>query len=216
MPRPSTQIAQRQRLLNAAKTVAVREGATGTTLRAIAAEAEMEPSAALYYFPNLNALIRDLQSATASEFISRLEAAMAKPHGSASAKLAALIYTGVTGGLDDDLSIVLYEFWSMSIRDPEMKVVEDSLTEKQESLYLAVIEEGLATGEFRTIIPAQELAHLLLGIEDGLVMTILSRTVDALDTVRQIALIAEAVLNCKLPTEDYLAGEFCPRSSAKI
>lgn len=169
----------------------------------------MEPSAALYYFPNLNALIRDLQSAAAVEFVNRLVTAMALPHDSASAKLATLIHTGVTGGLADGLSIVLYEFWSMSIRDPEMKLVEDGLTEKQEELYRQVIEEGIASGEFRPTIPAVELAHLLLGVEDGLVMSVLSKTNDAADTVRQIALIAEAVLNCSIPAEERLATGLC-------
>ena len=53
MPRPNRKAERRLAILDAARHVAVREGAEGTTRRAFATAAGMEPSAVLYYFSGL-------------------------------------------------------------------------------------------------------------------------------------------------------------------
>src|ERR1700712_1108089 len=122
MPRPNQQAARRQQLIDAARCVAVREGVSGTTLRAIATEAGMEPNAVLYYFDSLSALIRELVKTVTAEFIDRIDADVAEQQPSPPAMLAAAIRAGLTGGLDNDRSTILYEFWSTSLRDPEMSM----------------------------------------------------------------------------------------------
>src|SRR5687768_8223627 len=69
MPRPSRKAERRLAILDAARLVAVREGAEGTTLRAIATGAAMEPSAVLYYFSGLNEIVRELVYAASDRFI---------------------------------------------------------------------------------------------------------------------------------------------------
>ncbi|WP_284981609.1 TetR/AcrR family transcriptional regulator [Arthrobacter sp. efr-133-TYG-118] len=199
MPRPNTQALRRERLIHAARLVAVRDGAAGTTLRAIAAEAKMEPNAALYYFDSLSALVREVVGVVTEEFIAQLGAAVDEHAPSAPAMLSAAIQAGITGGLDNDLSTILYEFWSTSLRDPEMSVIERSLTDKQISIYQGILDAGVGAGDFDVKMPTADVARLLLGLEDGLVMGILAGSIDRARILAAVRGAAESLVSCTLP-----------------
>lgn len=203
MPRPNTQALQRERLIKAARLVAVRDGSAGTTLRAIAAEAKMEPTAALYYFDSLSALIREVVRVVTGEFIARIETAVDEQAPSAPAMLSAAVQAGVTGGLDNDLSTILYEFWSMSLRDPEMSVIERLLTDKQISIYQGVLDMGVNAGDFDVKMPTADVARVLLGMEDGLVMGILAGSIDRIRILAAVRGAAESLVSCPLPALDH-------------
>ncbi|ALE04876.1 hypothetical protein AL755_04120 [Arthrobacter sp. ERGS1:01] len=202
MSRPNTQALQRERLINAARLVAARDGSAGTTLRAIATEAQMEPNAALYYFEGLSALVREVVRVVTGEFIAQLDAAVDKQAPSAPAMLSAAIQAGITGGLDNDLSTILYEFWSTSLRDPEMSAIERFLTDKQISIYQGILDAGVEAGDFDITMPTSDVARLLLGMEDGLVMGILTGSVDRVRILAAVCGAAESLVSCPLPALD--------------
>ncbi|MHA7268651.1 TetR/AcrR family transcriptional regulator [Arthrobacter sp. HLT1-20] len=202
MARPNTQALQRERLIHAARMVAVRDGAAGTTLRAIAAEAKMEPNAALYYFDSLSALVREVVRVVTDEFIDQLGAAVDEQAPSAPAMLTAAIQAGITGGLDNDLSTILYEFWSTSLRDSEMSAIERVLTDKQVSIYKGILDAGVEAGDFAINMPTPDLARILLGLEDGLVMGILAGSIDRVRILAAVRGAAESLVSCTLPALD--------------
>src|SRR6478752_1876889 len=109
MPRPNRKAERRLAILEAARHVAVREGAEGTTLRAIATAAQMEPSAVLYYFTGLNDIVRELVYAASDRFIDTITRAVEEVESPAE-RLSAAIEAGSTGGLEGDESRILYEF----------------------------------------------------------------------------------------------------------
>jgi TetR/AcrR family transcriptional regulator, cholesterol catabolism regulator len=207
MGRTNQQAHRRELLIAAARRVAVRDGATGTTLRAIAAEANMEPNAVLYYFDTLGELVRELVRVVSAEFIAQVESAVAN-ETSSQARLAAAIRAGLTGGLDNDLSTILYEYWSMSLRDPEMKVVEAMLVDRQTAIYEEIVNAGIATGDFRVELPTSEIARLLLALEDGLAMGILSGSNDRSRTLSSVLHTAEALVGQRLSANSQLGAGF--------
>ena len=79
MPRPNRKAERRLAILDAARHVAVREGAEGTTLRAVATAAGMEPSAVLYYFSGLNEIVRELVYAASDRFIETITRRSPRP-----------------------------------------------------------------------------------------------------------------------------------------
>lgn len=159
----------------------------------------MEPNAALYYFDSLSALIREVVGVVTEEFIAQLVAAVDEQAPSAAAMLSAAIQAGITGGLDNDLSTILYEFWSTSLRDPEMSVIERALTDKQISVYQGILDAGVGAGDFVIKMPTGDVARLLLGLEDGLVMGILTGSIDRERILAAVRGAAEALVSCTLP-----------------
>src|SRR5215203_1479539 len=101
MARPNRQAERRASIIDAARRVAVREGAGGTTLRAVATEAGMESSAVLYYYASLGEIVRDLVFAATDRFVTTIRSAV-DAESTPAARLRAAITAGATGGLDGD------------------------------------------------------------------------------------------------------------------
>ena len=198
MPRPNRRAERRLAILEAARDVAVHEGAEGTTLRAIATAAGMEPSAVLYYFDGLDDLIRELVYAASDRFIETIQAAVADANTPA-ARLVAAIEAGSTGGLAGDESRILYEFWSLGLRDPLLNDADHALDRRQVAIYGEILDEGVAAGVFRPRLDIEGVAWALVALEDGLVMDILAGTKTREDVTALIRSVAESMLDARLP-----------------
>jgi AcrR family transcriptional regulator len=197
MPRPSRKAERRLAILDAARNVAVHEGAEGTTLRAIATAAGMEPSAVLYYFGGLNEIVRELVYAASDRFIETITQAVADA-GTPSERLEAAIEAGSTGGLEGDESRILYEFWSAGLRDASLNDADHALDRRQVDIYLEILDEGVAADVFRPRMAVSEIAWALVALEDGLVMDILAGTKTHDEVTALIRSVAEAMLDVSL------------------
>lgn len=200
MGRPNRQTERRAEILAAAKSVAVRDGAAGTTLRAIAAQAGMEPPAVLYYFGGLAEIFRELVFASSDAFIERIEAAVDRAE-TPEARLRAAIIAGTTGGLDSNDSRILYEFWPTGLRDPGMNDADRVLDQREVAIYGRIIRDGIASGAFRPLLDADALAWTLVALEDGLVMDILTGAKARQEVIGLICSVAEQLVGAKLEHE---------------
>ncbi|MET0860049.1 MAG: TetR family transcriptional regulator C-terminal domain-containing protein [Microbacterium sp.] len=198
MPRPNRRAERRLAILEAARGVAVQHGAEGTTLRAIAVAAGMEPSAVLYYFDGLGELIRELVFAASDRFIETIQAAVAESDDPA-ARLVAAIEAGSTGGLTGDESRILYEFWSYGLRDPSLNDADHALDRRQVAIYLDILTAGVAASVFHPRLELDDVAWALVALEDGLVMDILAGTKPRDEVTALIRSVAEAMLAVRLP-----------------
>lgn len=194
MPRPNRRAERRLAILDAAREVAVREGAAGTTLRAIAAAAGMESSSVFYYFGGLNEIVRELVFATSDRFIATITAAVAAAT-TPTERLHAAIEAGSTGGLEGDDSRILYEFWAAGLRDESMNDADHALDRRQVEIYRGIMSDGIAAGDFRPRIAVDEIAWSLVALEDGLVMDILAGTKTRDEVTTLIRSVAEALLD---------------------
>ncbi|SFR68376.1 transcriptional regulator, TetR family [Agromyces sp. CF514] len=197
MPRPNRRAERRLAILEAARDVAVREGAEGTTLRAIATACGMEPSAVLYYFDGLGDLVRELVYAASDRFIETIRSAVAGASDPVD-RLVAAIEAGSTGGLAGDESRILYEFWSLGLRDPLLNDADHALDRRQVEIYREIIDEGVGTGAFRPRLDVDRVAWALVALEDGLVMDILAGTKTRDEVTALIRSVASAMLDADL------------------
>lgn len=197
MPRPSRRAERRLAILEAARDVAVQHGAEGTTLRAVATAAGMEPSAVLYYFDGLGELIRELVFAANDRFLEVIRATVDAASDPAS-RLIAAIEAGSTGGLEGDESRILYEFWSLGLRDPSLNDADHALDRRQVAIYREILDDGVADGTFRPRLDPDAVAWALVALEDGLVMDILAGTKTRDEVTELIRAVAEAMLDVSL------------------
>jgi TetR/AcrR family transcriptional regulator, cholesterol catabolism regulator len=197
MPRPNRKAERRLAILDAARDVAVREGAAGTTLRAIATAAGMESSSVFYYFGGLNEIVRELVYAASDRFIAAITEAVAGATTPAE-RLAAAIEAGSTGGLEGDESRILYEFWATGLRDESLNDADHALDRRQVEIYRGILDDGIEAGVFRPRIPVDEVAWSLVALEDGLVMDILAGTKTRDEVTALIRSVAEALLDVSL------------------
>jgi TetR/AcrR family transcriptional regulator, cholesterol catabolism regulator len=197
MPRPNRRAERRLAILEAARDVAVREGSAGTTLRAIATAADMEPSAVLYYFDGLGEIVEELVFSASDRFIETITAAVDAADSPVERMLAA-IRAGSTGGIAGDESRILYEFWAAGIRDERLNDADHALDRRQAAIYRAIIDDGVAAGAFEPRLDHDEAAVALVALEDGLVMDILAGTKSSDEVVTLIVSVAEAILGARL------------------
>ena len=197
MPRPNRRAERRLDILEAARGVAVREGAAGTTLRAIATAAGMEPTAVLYYFDGLGEIVEELVFSASDRFIATITNAVAAATSPVDRMLAA-IRAGATGGIAGDESRILYEFWAVGIRDERLNDADHALDRRQAKIYRAIIDDGAANGMFEPRVTHDEAATALVALEDGLVMDILAGTKSSDEVVALLVAVAESMLGVDL------------------
>ena len=190
---------RRREIIGAAQAVAARDGAEGATLRAIAAEAGMAANAVLYYFGSHAEIIAAAVHASSLRFLERLAEAVDSGM-SPTARLAAVISAGTTGGLDDDVSRILYEYWPHSLRDAQLRRIQEELTGAQERVYREIIDAGTRAGEFSPVLDPDKIARTLVAQEDGLVMDVLAGTASSDYVLDLIGSLAAALLNIKPET----------------
>jgi DNA-binding transcriptional regulator YbjK len=105
---------RRQRLLAATIRLVARAGVAGVTQRAVAAEAELPPSAVLYYFSTVDELLVATLTAVNDHYLRTFDGLPADRPGVLGA-LADLITA------DRDRVLAEYELWLLAARRPELR-----------------------------------------------------------------------------------------------
>jgi AcrR family transcriptional regulator len=165
--RRKDQAARKEQLARAARRVLLERGAVGVRVKDIAAEAGLAPSSVLYYYPNLDDLLLEVSREAMHRYAERrAEAVRALEDPSAQLRLA--IHLGVPTGPDDSDSRLLYELDAFTGSSAAFGVLTSAYFDRQVTLYEAVLDGGVAGGDFELSRPATQIARGLVALEDGL------------------------------------------------
>jgi hypothetical protein len=96
-------------------------------------------------------------------------------------------------------SQLLCELLPLTFRDSKAAQAHARFNDQQVALYRAILDQGVASGEFTLTLPAQVLARLLLALEDGYVSEILSGNIEPEEVRRHIVSLARAATEVSAP-----------------
>ena len=199
MSRPAAQAERRLTLISAAETMIARHGLAGVTLRAVANEAGMSSSAALYYYPGLKELLDDVQKQAVERFCTLRAMAIAQIADPRD-RLKAMIRTGVPEDPSDRLCRLLMELGAYARSDAAYAARHITLFERQVAIYIGILEAGAITGTFKLSDASDTLARSLVVLEDGLGLHLLN-VVPAVDYSTALGILtayAETATGCRL------------------
>ncbi|WP_189021256.1 TetR/AcrR family transcriptional regulator [Paenarthrobacter histidinolovorans] len=160
-------------LIGAAGRVVSEKGLGGVRIRDIAAEAGVSPAAVLYHYPETDALMLDVHRAAVDEYV---EARRAEQQRSFDPRhrLVSAVIAGVPPYTDPGVIKQLYEMHGLARRSSEHAELMSSLWRREHSQYVQVIEDGIRLGYFAPTRKPAEVARMLLSMEDGLVLHLVS------------------------------------------
>lgn len=160
-------------LIGAAGRVVSEKGLGGVRIRDIAAEAGVSPAAVLYHYPETDDLMLDVHRAAVDEYV---EARRAEQQQSFDPRhrLVSAVIAGVPPYTDPRIIKQLYEMHGLARRSPEHAELMSSLWQREHAQYVQVIEDGISRGYFAPTRKPAEVARMLLSMEDGLVLHLVS------------------------------------------
>lgn len=166
MARPSRAKERRAELVSAARRAVAERGMLDLRLRDVADRAGMSPGSVLYYFPTLIDLLKEVQREAVERFCADRESAV-RAEPDPRRRLVAMIRSGLPGGPDDELCVLLYELGTIARRDPVYAAQHIRLYERQAGIYAGILEAGAATGVFALTRAAADIGRNLVALEDG-------------------------------------------------
>ncbi len=189
-PRPSLTESRRQDILAAASAAIAERGLCETRIADIADNIGASPALILYYFPSKAALLTEALVYQDRLFHESVKGALENA-SSAVEKFAILIDASCprpsrSGGATDGWTL-WPAAWEMSRHDPSLASARARLDEAWRAQIAAIVDEGIASGEFRPLNSA-EFAIQLAAMLDGLAIEVMlgDPTVDA-DRMRDLA-----------------------------
>lgn len=199
MARRKDQDARRAQLAEAAERALLARGLEGLRLRDVAEEAGMTPAAVLYYYSDLDQLMRETFQQAIDRFCRERETT-AETFDDARDRMHSCIAAGVATGPDDRLPRLLFEYWPRSLRDPRAAALDSTLTERQIAVYYGILVLGQAQGHFRLTVPARTVAACLVAMEDGFQMEVLAGRRTRREVVAALYTYVHAATGCDLTT----------------
>ncbi|MDQ0893602.1 TetR/AcrR family transcriptional regulator [Agromyces ramosus] len=163
-------------IADAASSLALEQGLTAVTLRAIAARIDVAPALVAHYEPNMDSLVATTFARIVASEIEEVDDLLAELP-TPTARMAALIDT-LLDGTRDDVTVVWVEAWGLGRRNDALAASVREQMDAWQAIVQGVVEEGIASGEFETP-DAATVAWQLLGMIDGLNAQALVRWGDA-------------------------------------
>jgi AcrR family transcriptional regulator len=157
---------RRRRILTATVDVLRERGFAGTRVTDIADSAGTSSGLVLYHFKSLEGALAEALTTLEDDFYAALEAEL---DGSVSAgdRLRRMAELGAgSGPAVGDWGLWL-EIWVRALRSPAARATREQLDRRWRGLIREVVDEGLASGEFRTDDPEDTTARLA-SLMDGL------------------------------------------------
>ena len=189
-PRPSLTESRRQDILAAASAAIAERGLCETRIADIADNVGASPALILYYFPSKAALLTEALVYQDRLFAESVREALEGAR-TAVEKFAILIETSCprpsrSSGTTDGWKL-WPAAWEMSRHDPSLASARASLDEAWRAQIAAIVDEGIASGEFRHVNSA-DFAIQFAAMLDGLAIEVMlgDPTVDA-DRMRDLA-----------------------------
>ncbi|WP_353814774.1 TetR/AcrR family transcriptional regulator [Agromyces sp. SYSU T00266] len=163
-------------IAEAARLLALEQGLTAVTLRAIAARAGVTPALVAHYQPSMDALVADTFATIVAAEVDEVAEFLAARPGPRE-RVGALLDT-LLDGTRDDVTVVWVEAWAMGRRNEALAASVREQMDAWQVVVQGVIEDGVANAGFRTD-DAGAAAWQLLGMIDGLNAQALVRWGDA-------------------------------------
>jgi len=154
---------RRDEIARAAVALALEEGLSAVTLRAVAARAGATPALVAHYVPAMDELVADTFTAIVDAELDEL--AELSSSGSAIVRLATLLRT-VLDGTRDDVTLVWVEAWALGRRSETLASAVRGAMDRWQAMLGPLIERGVAEGAFR-VDDVAGAAWQLLGMIDG-------------------------------------------------
>ncbi|MFJ4172085.1 TetR/AcrR family transcriptional regulator [Paenarthrobacter sp. NPDC089714] len=187
----------RTSLIGAAGRIVSEKGIGGVRIREIAAEAGVSPAAVLYHYPETDDLMLDVHRAAVDEYV---EARRAEQQQSFDPRhrLVSAVIAGVPPYANPATIRQLYEMHGLARRSPAHADLMASLWKREHSQYVTVIEDGIRLGYFSPNRKPAEVARMLLSMEDGLVLHLVSdnKYLTADKVIETFLHFAEDALQC--------------------
>jgi AcrR family transcriptional regulator len=156
------------RILEAACTVIVRDGAHGLRMASVAREAGVSKALVHYYFATRSELLRNAMAFSESRWNEAVDAELESVPDGAS-KLERLLLASVAPGQPFSEQRALgNEVWSSIRSDDELRPVVEQSYRAWLARIVGVIEEGLADGSVPAGVVAAEAGWRLAAAADGL------------------------------------------------
>jgi AcrR family transcriptional regulator len=201
-PRPSLTETRRNEILAATSATIADRGLCETRIADIADHIGASPALILYYFPSKAALVTEALVYQDQVFHDAVKGELDNA-GTAIGKLGILVEASCpkpTRGNDEPDGWVLWPAaWEMSRHDPTLAAARARLDESWRNQIAAIVEEGIAAGEFDDVDSA-DFAIQLAALLDGLAIEVMLRdpTVDAA-RMRKLAIgFVEMALNTQV------------------
>ncbi|GAA1796653.1 TetR/AcrR family transcriptional regulator [Agromyces neolithicus] len=178
-------------IADAAHDLALEQGLSAVTLRAVAARIDVAPALVAHYEPDMQALIASTFSSIVAAELAEVDALVAvlpTPRERLAAMLATLL-----DGSRDDVTVIWVEAWALGRRNEALAASVRDEMDAWQAMIRGVVEAGVASGEFETDDPAAA-AWQLLGMIDGLNAQALVRWGDAADRGSLISHAVEGML----------------------
>jgi AcrR family transcriptional regulator len=197
--RPKRQEERRGTLRRAASR-AIRDGWGRVRLRDIADAAGMSPASVLYYYPDVDQLVKEAIQQAIERFYDR-RAAVADSIEDPALQLTATIASGFPTGPDDQEVLLLYLGVPVIRRDPTVQALIRSLTARQVSLYQRILEVGQARGVFDLADDSLTISRNLVALEDAYGLYVINGDAHMVEEGKRLTLAyARLATRCPLVT----------------
>lgn len=167
MSRPSQQAESRAKIREAAaRAIVSGRGQPPLRLVDVAAEASMSPGAILYYYDNIDDLLRECQRHAMVRFVDQRRRHL-ETDASPDRQLAAVLAESLPVSADDP-DYVLFYGDAASRRDPARAVLSCAIFDASVELYRQILQRGAQVGVFQLSDSPLQVAQTLGSMEDGL------------------------------------------------
>ena len=152
-------------IADAACTIALEHGLYALTLRSVAAQVDVAPALVAHYQPNMDALVANTFGTIVAREMAEVGELLAE-RDTPRTRLALLLET-LLDGTRDDVTLIWVEAWALGRRNEALAERVRTEMDEWRTFLQAIIEAGVAAGEFETD-DAASVAWQVLGMIDGL------------------------------------------------
>lgn len=197
MARPKNQDLRRSELRAAAGRALAERSAPPVRLKDIADAAGLAPASVLYYYPDVDVLVREAFVHAIERFSDRRSTAAAALDDPRD-QLVETIRSGLPTGPDDEEVQVLYQSAGFVRRDPELASIVRRLTRGQVRLYRRILEAGSDAGVFELADDALAIAQNLVALEDAYGLYVIDVGMRVSTAQRALVSFASIATRCDL------------------
>jgi AcrR family transcriptional regulator len=172
MSRVSLESIRREQLLDAAIGLVASKGYEATTVRDIAAAADVATGTIAYWFASRDELLRAALVEAARRFGRRLDDALANAATPLSELIAHAEVATPRTEADVATQMVWIEFWRQAQRDPELRALHERMYDSWRERIAASVRTGVEAGAFRPV-DADDWARRFVALVDGLALHVL-------------------------------------------
>ena len=172
MSRISLETLRREQLLDAAIGLVAAKGYEATTVRDIAAAADVATGTIAYWFASRDDLLRAALVEAARRFGRRLDDALAAAETPLDELIAHAEVATPRTEAEIAAQVVWVEFWRQAQRDEELRALHERIYDSWRARIAGSVQAGVEAGAFRAV-DADDWARRFVALIDGLTLHVL-------------------------------------------